>query len=795
MQPCQFAIAYRSSEDRKFPASGLSTSAATRGWQSDPRAELPQILVVDLLGRPVVRQMQLIAHEIKTPARVIFYVTSDSTLESARFRNLGFTTFCRSDGVNRRGALRCVRIDEEVTFIKLVFDSVFPHPLNVGGQIGISSLVLLGEPSIGGPHRQPHPPGVSGSGLASQVEQDLRTDASVMEIVSSLQRGKKRCVEAGDFEKANEIKLRIAELASLALHVQELESQLRQAVAEEDFQLAQALRSEINDRRNACYSIGLSAPVSIRIPNSGRTQAQDAEQTKHSQSGEATPQRLAFDEQPVASHRVDTVDPMGVQAGNSTARARLEPLTDDDQQMARRIRRALKEDVGDPENADDTLKAVVADNMLQCFGRYLTCCLFSKRHVLREAGCKVLAEGNIPGGSDEMVGAIVSFLLVQSFGLSDRVNSVFFAASHLLELGLTDRLEGSAQGVLAQRRTEVVSTLSGRLADSNERVRTVAMDMLAQLAALPAVGTATVIDATINGRFPNGWQAWKARMSLVSRVLVPSAAENPNALDEVGGFASLMRGLVVPALHHAKPNVRDAAVELVAEFERVVGRETILSETAQLKPTVKKLIEKRLAASGSTKVRPVGVSSGSPQEEAPRHYASPVSTGRGTAGDSNDGSSVADQRQPHEPSLEHDSPEVWPRRVQPSPREGECQFCGLADNSFEDHAELLQHFQAECPMLLNCPLCQLPVEIRDINDHLVEDCAHRARVARCPRCRCGFRKDTIASHVADGKCAPADRSSIVCSLCQTRLPDIDAFWAAHILEPPYCPGNTRSVVD
>jgi hypothetical protein len=389
------------------------------------------------------------------------------------------------------------------------------------------------------------------------------------------------------------------------------------------------------------------------------------------------------------------------------------------------------------------------------------------------------------------------YILSRNVGLADRVNAVFAASCSLLSLGLADQLTGNAGPILARDREPLIGVLVSRLADSNEKVRREAVNLLGELARHPAVGTLRVLNAVTSGRHQMGMQAWLSRLEVATGTLSCGQDAALQAIDSPQfGLGKLMKLLVLPALQHAKPNVRDRAVEFVCFLKPLVGRSALMEHISTLKPTLRSMIEKRLEAEprqvANREKRPtlrrqppdaVGAAAVVEEQRSP---SSPPSAG--------DEIPSADA-QHAEVALTESPNREWPRRTQPSPIAGECQFCGLADDSFSEHAELLQHFQSECPMLLSCPLCQLPVEIRDINDHLVDDCQHRERVSRCPKCRCAFRSDAIDAHVQANKCVAASHDTIECSLCHTRLPNIDAFWSAHILEPPYCSGNTRSVVD
>lgn len=135
------------------------------------------------------------------------------------------------------------------------------------------------------------------------------------------------------------------------------------------------------------------------------------------------------------------------------------------------------------------------------------------------------------------------------------------------------------------------------------------------------------------------------------------------------------------------------------------------------------------------------------------------------------------------------------RRHPPSPTPGRCQFCGEADESFVDQENLVAHFFSDCPMLCTCPLCKLPVEIREVHWHLSEDCEHKNTVRRCPQCFECVRSEEYDAHIDQATCIQYVPAQLACPLCHEQLLADDIFWEAHILYPPFCPQNPRTQFD
>jgi len=115
------------------------------------------------------------------------------------------------------------------------------------------------------------------------------------------------------------------------------------------------------------------------------------------------------------------------------------------------------------------------------------------------------------------------------------------------------------------------------------------------------------------------------------------------------------------------------------------------------------------------------------------------------------------------------------------------------DPSFDDEG-LDTHFWKECPMLTSCPKCEQVIEISDLNEHLLEECAHKSECKQCPRCREAIAIAFYEVHTQRRKCLPATDTTVRCPLCHVNIGDLtdDSVdpWRRHLLEEG-CPKNPR----
>ncbi|KAG9304583.1 hypothetical protein G9A89_020147 [Geosiphon pyriformis] len=134
--------------------------------------------------------------------------------------------------------------------------------------------------------------------------------------------------------------------------------------------------------------------------------------------------------------------------------------------------------------------------------------------------------------------------------------------------------------------------------------------------------------------------------------------------------------------------------------------------------------------------------------------------------------------------------------VAPEPEEGSksdrcCIFCDEHSDDFTEE-NLVTHYWNECPVLTNCPLCNIILEISTLDDHMLNDCDKSKFVKQCPRCREVIRADNYLEHVANQTCMVIPSHIVRCPLCKSVVkPATEAGWKAHLLDMDGCPKNLR----
>lgn len=72
---------------------------------------------------------------------------------------------------------------------------------------------------------------------------------------------------------------------------------------------------------------------------------------------------------------------------------------------------------------------------------------------------------------------------------------------------------------------------------------------------------------------------------------------------------------------------------------------------------------------------------------------------------------------------------------QPNNPEYYCDYCKQFDKRLEDENYRDKHLYSSCPMIVLCRECKQAVEVRNLNTHLLSECAQHKYFKRCPKCK------------------------------------------------------------
>jgi len=122
-----------------------------------------------------------------------------------------------------------------------------------------------------------------------------------------------------------------------------------------------------------------------------------------------------------------------------------------------------------------------------------------------------------------------------------------------------------------------------------------------------------------------------------------------------------------------------------------------------------------------------------------------------------------------------------------------CSYCGKSDDSFVNSKELESHKNSDCPLFTNCLKCNLNLEVRLLNHHLLSDCNKKSENKLCKRCKEPVDTNSYEEHLKSNNCIPAKNlnSSNRCPLCHKDIPPYDKGFVQHLVNDK-CSKQTRN---
>ncbi|CAM6084497.1 unnamed protein product [Calypogeia fissa] len=125
----------------------------------------------------------------------------------------------------------------------------------------------------------------------------------------------------------------------------------------------------------------------------------------------------------------------------------------------------------------------------------------------------------------------------------------------------------------------------------------------------------------------------------------------------------------------------------------------------------------------------------------------------------------------------------------------QCLFCGKQDSKFLEEDNLDLHFCQKCPMLVGCCNCKQIVEIASLKDHYLRECTSGRRYLECSKCSQAIPAVRMTVHLKSKECRSGKHyKASRCPLCHHAVQPGDVGWRDHLLKPPGCPKNPRTLL-
>ncbi|RCI02946.1 hypothetical protein CU098_011402 [Rhizopus stolonifer] len=111
------------------------------------------------------------------------------------------------------------------------------------------------------------------------------------------------------------------------------------------------------------------------------------------------------------------------------------------------------------------------------------------------------------------------------------------------------------------------------------------------------------------------------------------------------------------------------------------------------------------------------------------------------------------------------------------------------DDSFNEDT-LIAHYYNDCPVLTNCPMCQIILEVSTLKEHLEIDCEKKHLVKQCSQCKTSIPVEQWLQHTLKKTCTVTAQDQSRCPFCQLDMTkSSEKAWKSHLINT--CPKNPR----
>jgi centrosomal protein CEP104 len=242
-----FVIHSATSEDPDYPSSELlNGSSGSKGWQTQRLNSFPQSLIVRFPQKSHLQSLQYLSHQCKISSKVEVHIAlAGETSQNPVFKKLGYFTLSNNENSNFQSReLKTVYVDCPAQFVKFVFLAPYANSLNFFNQVGVIALSFFGNSLFTG-QSEPSPYGVRQQMGSSQPQAKTSIDKQANEIIDNLESQKRKAVENEDYSKAKEIKEKIQRIRENSDEITRLERKKRGLVEQEDFEGAEIVKRDI----------------------------------------------------------------------------------------------------------------------------------------------------------------------------------------------------------------------------------------------------------------------------------------------------------------------------------------------------------------------------------------------------------------------------------------------------------------------------------------------------------------------------------------------------------------------
>ncbi|KAI8352457.1 hypothetical protein EDC96DRAFT_567082 [Choanephora cucurbitarum] len=826
MESIPFEIAHCSSFEQDFEPDHLigELNQKNRGWQTKKCPEYPQDLILQFkAGLCRIFKIEILSHHYKIASQVEFYAGVMKEQEQdamyIQFNRLGFVSLNNSNRFQDR-ELKSVKVQADCEYVRLVVKGCYENRLNVHKQVGFLGLNIMGHSiaSIEQPKLLYQPP----IPTKSPVLQSVTDDFNLEHWIQVIQNAEEEAAQDEDFKEAKIYKELGDRLTGLWRFLINLESDKQQAILTKDYDEAEKIKADMIQVK--CTVETLLRQSGIQITREGDILPyENGEDVYHQEEDELypkeeeeedeedmikndipdlhtlsnSPNKLNHTTQQKKEHHPDqlldeaianwtsfdalSIHPVGneITSSPSLLSARI-PIQPPSSTTDKPSRQPKQEDPGlspEPLTVDDLESCELA---IQKFGQGLVAMIMSVKIKCRQYGLDQLAQ-LIEQQEDYDLEFIQASILMIQEAIVDSREIIFHQAiccwKSLYEL-CQQQMATLDDDYQARQITSAIEKFFSRVlmrtSDSNPGIKSSATKTILELIGFEQ----NLIALCFKDRMIRNLKDAKARLELVMLItkksLVPAWKSDPSVFRQ-----HVMKFIVSYLKNHPHADIRQSTWDLLvlvaqhqlrdeADFKAIcvfLENDTIRLLQQELRKNEKKL--KSTTSSTVKELRSLAVKSSTTTKKT-----KPTGDKRSTAT-----KKTKTKTQP-KPVVEEEEEKT-----------NVCIFCDKVDDAFNEDT-LISHYYTSCPVLTNCPMCQIILEVSTLKEHLELDCEKKHLVKQCNQCKTSIPVEQWLQHTSKKTCTVTADDQSRCPFCQLDMTKSnEKGWKAHLINK--CPKNPR----
>ena len=843
-QKIPFRIVHVSSEDEEYSVRELlNRTPFSRGWLSSRFCNYPQELLIEFPKPIKMREIQFLSHQYSIASKIEIFILPP---QSEKYKKIGYLSLDSNERSNYQAReLKTVYTDYFCVRVKFNLLKCHQNSHNIYSQVGLIGLSILGEfPNINNINDKNNLDGTE------KLEDEMIYDPATLKRLKDLYRAKKKAVDLEDFDEAKRIKIAIDSLKSVSQSLIQLEERKKIAIKNDDFDAAKLIKYEIDRLRNAVAGANINEtnrkiareqnmnnmnninPMQLPpgYPNSGEkirmfnTANQNDYQpinNEYEMDNDEDIYRIRNNinqgyklEDPEKMNKIKEMqNEQNIQIQQNQRREKADPFNQEgkgvidvdnqkvggnalnfSEMVEQQLRKAGQGGLdAEGENLEDEQLSAeaykVAEPLVPVLTFPLIKLLFAQQWKVKETGFNKLNKEiqDYPNsalfGNKSPEEIVVACLGACSYVLKSNISQSLLAAMDLI-INLFNKFsnikpEGFLKNDFDKYVHDCIRLLIDHIGDPNIKLKERIENTLLEFGNYSIIGSRIIFEHIISGQIKknlvNSKNHLSGRYNFLHR-LIQNFGYNENEVPLEPIMTYAIKGYTNPQVA-----VRDAALSLIVILYKFAG-DKIRPYYANLRPAQINNIEDNIAQNDELNDQVNNNEQINEDIDDQGDNYNNINNINNENDEMINNSQMLSKEQQNEYSMGNNDD-----------TEHTCQFCGLFNPNFTSE-QIDLHQYKECPMLLPCFKCKQIIEISNLNNHFLNECAQKKQFKQCPRCKEAVLLKDYETHVSDKSCNPFKSSNTVnrCPLCHNDVaPAGKVGWEIHLLEQ-MCPNNPRT---